>query len=362
MACAAGPAFSGATLRITVFSRALAPYSVCFLRHLAARGHRIELIYDPVAGAAPFSGFDLGFCERAVADGDGEHRRAWLQRPDRELPDAALIGGWIDPLERAAGRRLRRLGRPVACAIDNPWAGNLRQWLGVLAAPFHLRPMANIAWVAGASQARFARRLGFPVVAEGLYCADVEAYACGLELADREPALLFTGRLVPDKGVDLLLSAYRQYRDRVAEPLQLWVAGTGPLAVQAGSQPGLRPLGFVQPAALPALMARCQALVLPSRVENWGVVIHEAAAAGLPVLASRACMAAGRFVDDGRSGYLYESHSEAALVEALLRFHDLDRGRRQAMSRQSKDLALTWTPFLQAERFETLLRASGSAA
>ena len=329
---------------------------------MAARGHGIELIYDPVAGAAPFRGFDLDFCERAVADGDGWHRQEWLQRPDAALPDAALIAGWIDPLERAAGRRLRRLGRPVACAIDNPWIGNLRQWLGVLAAPFHLRPMANIAWVAGEPQARFARRLGFPVVSEGLYCADVEAYACERPLAEREPALLFTGRLVADKGVDLLLAAYRQYRHRVAEPLSLWLAGTGPLAGLAGEQPGLRALGFVQPADLPALMARCQALVLPSRVENWGVVVHEAAAAGLPVLASRACMAAGRFVSEGSSGYLYESGSEAALLEALLRFHDLDRGQRQAMSRQSKDLALTWTPFLQAERFEALLRASGSAA
>ena len=349
-------------MRITVFSRALAPYSVCFLRHLAARGLRLELIYDPVAGAAPFSEFDLGFCERSVADADGQHRRAWLRRPDHELPDAALLGGWIDPLERAAGRRLRRLGRPVACAIDNPWTGTWRQWLGVLAAPFYLRPMTNIAWVAGAAQARFARRLGFPVVAEGLYCADIEAYAGNQPLAEREPALLFTGRLVTDKGIDLLLAAYRQYRDQVAEPLELWLAGTGPLAGLAEQQAGVRALGFVQPSALPALMARCQALVLPSRVENWGVVIHEAAAAGLPVLASRACMAAGRFVRDGASGYVHEAGSAPALLAALRRFHDLDRRQRQLMSRQSKELALTWSPFLQAERFEALMRESGAGA
>lgn len=265
-------------------------------------------------------------------------------------------------MERAFGRRLRRLGRPVVCAIDNPWKGSGRQWLGVMTAPFYLRPMANIAWVAGAAQARFARRLGFPVVAEGLYCADIEAYAGDRPLAEREPALLFTGRLVTDKGIDLLLAAYRQYRDQVAEPLELWLAGTGPLAGLAEQQPGVRALGFVQPAALPALMARCQALVLPSRVENWGVVIHEAAAAGLPVLASRACMAAGRFVRDGVSGFVYEAGSVPALLVAMRQFHELDRRERQLMSRQSKDLALTWSPYLQAERFEALLRESDTGA
>lgn len=348
-------------LRLTIFSRQLAPYAVCFLRHLAGRGHELELIYEPAAGAAPFAAFDLSFCERAVADGDREARRAWLRRPDAELPDAALIGGWIEPLERAAGRRLRRLGRPVVCGIDNPWTGTLRQYLGMAAAPFMLWPMANIAWVAGAPQARLARRLGFSTVAEGLYCADVEAYRCDQPLAQREPALLFTGRLVADKGVDLLLAAYREYRQQVESPLQLWLAGTGPMAALAEGQPGVHALGFVQPSALPGLMARCRALVLPSRLENWGVVIHEAAAAGLPVLASRACMAAGRFVRDGETGYLYEAEI-VALLATLLRFHHLEPKVLQAMSRQSKDLALTWTPFLQAERFEALLRRSRTVA
>lgn len=345
-------------MRITIFSRALAPYSVCFLRHLSARGHRLELICDPTVGAAPFAGFDLGFCERFVVDADGTERAAWLRRPDSDLPDAALLGGWVNPQERAAGRRLRRLGRPVVCAIDNPWTGSLRQYLGLVAAPALLRPMARIAWVAGASQAYFARRLGFATVAEGVYCADVDLYRCDLPLAQREPALLFTGRLVLEKGIDLLIEAYARYRQKVPAPLELWVAGTGPMAELLRGQPGVRALGFVQPQDLPALMARCQALVLPSRVENWGVVVHEAAAAGLPVIASQACMAAGRFLSHGVSGLLHEP-TPASLRAALLGFHRRDTAARQAMSQQSRDLALTWTPELQTDCFEALLGQAG---
>lgn len=341
-------------MRIGIFARRLAPYTVSFLAALARRGHRLELIHDPAAGEAPFQDFDLGFCDSALADGDDRHRRDWLRRADRELPDAAWIAGWVHPLERQAGRRLRRLGRPVVCGLDNPWRGDLRQWAGVLAAPFWLRPFTDRAWVAGAPQEKLARRLGFGRIARGLYCADVAAYRHDRPWSEREPALLFSGRLIADKGVDLLIAAYRDYRGKVAQPLELWLAGTGPLAALAVGEPGVRLLGFVQPAALPGWMARCQALVLPSRVENWGVVIQEAAVAGLPVLASEACGAATAFVEHRRSGLLYRPEL-AAITGALLAFHSMGQKDRQQLSRQSRDLGLTWTPERQVDDFESLI-------
>lgn len=347
--------FLGPSVRITLFARQLAPYTISFLRALAARGHRLELVYEPASGQAPFQAFDLSCCELAIADGDRSYRRAWLRRGPGQLPDAAYIAGWTEPLERQAGRLLRRHGRPVICGIDNPWTGSWRQRLGCWLAPFRLWPMARAAWVAGEPQAEFARRLGYRWVETGLYCADVEAYRCELPLTQRPPAFLFTGRLIADKGVDLLVEAYRAYRSQVSQPMDLLVAGTGPLAALTQGVEGLRPLGFVQPEQLPAWMSRCQALVLPSRDEHWGVVIHEAAAAGLPVLASEGCMAATAFVRDGLSGYLYPP-TVSALTDRLLRFHRLDAREKEEMSRQSKDLALTWSPRQQAEAFEKLLQ------
>jgi glycosyltransferase involved in cell wall biosynthesis len=341
-------------MKITVFSRRLAPYAVCFLRTLARRGHAIELIYQPPSGVAPFEPFDLSFCARAVADADGSARREWLSRPDAELPDAALIGGWVEPLERAAGTRLRRLGRHVACAIDNQWCGSLRQHIGIAASPWLLRPFADIAWVAGAPQAEFARRLGFPNIVEGLYCADVAAYSCDVPIVARQPALLFTGRLVADKGLDLLVRAYQKYRKTVKSPLPLSVAGTGPMAKLVQQEPGVNYLGFVQPTELPGLMARCQALVLPSRVEHWGVVIHEAAASALPVLASTHCGAATRFIQHGTSGLLFPP-TVSGLVDALLEYHSFSDEHRKRLSNHSLRLAQTWTPEYQVDAFETII-------
>jgi len=233
----------------------------------------------------------------------------------------------------------------------------MRQYFGCLIAPWMLRPMANIAWVAGTPQAVFARRLGYAHVATGVYCADIDAYHCEVPLAAREPALLFTGRLVANKGVDLLIAAYRSYRQQVTNPLQLWLAGTGPMAQLADGEQGIEQLGFVQPEQLPGLMARCQALLLPSRIEHWGVVIHEAAAAGLPILASHNCGAATAFVLDGGNGLLFDVKS-AAILDALLKFHALSDTARQEMSRQSRVLAASWTPAQQALAFENLTSVS----
>ena len=65
---------------------------------------------------------------------------------------------------------------------------------------------------------------------------------------------------------------------------------------------GVEMLGFVQPDDLPAVLERAGCLVLPSRFEPWGVVVHEAAAAGLPIVCTPVCGAATRLVLDGYNG------------------------------------------------------------
>ena len=44
--------------------------------------------------------------------------------------------------------------------------------------------------------------------------------------------------------------------------------------------------GFIQPKYLNDLLLNSSALILPSRYEPWGVIVHEAAAAGLPIIIS----------------------------------------------------------------------------
>lgn len=108
------------------------------------------------------------------------------------------------------------------------------------------------------------------------------------------PFILFVGTLEPRKGLDVLLEAFEITAARDSE-IELWVAGQsgwgdGEIARRwrthryAGR---VRPLGFVDDDALPALMRRARAVVYPSRGEGFGLPVLEAMACGAIVITTR---------------------------------------------------------------------------
>jgi glycosyltransferase involved in cell wall biosynthesis len=102
----------------------------------------------------------------------------------------------------------------------------------------------------------------------------------------RSGMVLFVGRLSVEKGADVLLSAWAAARP---DGLELVVVGDGPMRAQleAMDVPAVRFAGWRSQEEVAALLASARALVLPSQwFENFGRVVVEAMAVGLPVLAS----------------------------------------------------------------------------
>ena len=126
--------------------------------------------------------------------------------------------------------------------------------------------------------------------------------------------LLFVGALEPRKGIDELATAYRAARAR-GLGAELLVAGTGRLAGRLEGIDGVRLLGAVDDARLAELYAGACALVLPTRLEGFGLPPLEAALHGVPSVLSdlpvfrETLGAAALFVPPGDAG---------ALAEALL--------------------------------------------
>ena len=134
---------------------------------------------------------------------------------------------------------------------------------------------------------------------------------------------LFVGSLVPEKGPQVLLAAFRE-AVRARSDLTLSFAGTGPRAYLAelqASAAGLpvRFLGRLERGAVTAAYREHDALVLPSIWdEPFAVVPLEAMALGLSVIATTAGGTA-EAVDHERTGVLVPPADPAALCAAMLR-------------------------------------------
>jgi len=151
--------------------------------------------------------------------------------------------------------------------------------------------------------------------------------------------LLFCGRLNgphEQKGVDVLLKSLplilRHHK------VALNIIGTGSrlpqyqaLAGQLGIREHVRFLGFVEHQEMPRQYQQADLFVLPSRRESFGLVLAEAMACGLPVVATTAG-AVPEVVEDGVTGVLVPPDDPEALASAIASLLS-DRPRLQAMGR-----------------------------
>lgn len=200
--------------------------------------------------------------------------------------------------------RLHRLDKPLLGFAARVTLGALRRWDASAAARAdHL--LAISAWTATRIRAAWGRevRVIHPPV-------DVDRFDSS---KPREDFYLVVSRLVPYKMTALIVDAFNRLK------LPLLVVGDGPelprLQKLAGATVKL--LGHQPDEVVADLMSRARAFVHMA-VEDFGIAMVEAQAAGCPVIALRKGGAA-EIVKDGETGALVESQSVEALLEAVSR-------------------------------------------
>jgi 1,2-diacylglycerol 3-alpha-glucosyltransferase len=180
--------------------------------------------------------------------------------------------------------------------------------------------------------------------------------------------VLSLGRLVEKKNLATLVDAHRI---RCAEagdtaPSDLVVVGSGPLdgALRAqcracgievvertGAPPFPEPTapagpraffyGFRQIAENPVFYALAEAFVLPSVIEEWGLVVNEAMSSGLPVIVSRSAGCAEDLVRDGENGWVFDPSSAGDLASRIARL-DESAELRARMGARSREIIASW--------------------
>lgn len=173
------------------------------------------------------------------------------------------------------------------------------------------------------------------------------ATAAKFGLRDDLKYFLYSGRLVDVKRVDTLIDAFARIADERPD-WGLLIVGGGPLEAELKArvpralERRVAWTGFINDADELARLYRCgHVFILPSSYEPWAVVVSEAAAAGLPIVASRVVGAAGELCREGVNGRQFTPGDVGELAAALLDVTSSDE-RLAALSRASLEVLDDW--------------------
>lgn len=275
-------------------------------------------------------------------------------------PDVFFCGGWADKVCVGYARLLHKRGVKTVLLADTPWQAKVRQFIHCLYSRFYLTRIFDYAWVAGAPQERYMRYLGFPInrVRCGYYCADTRKFApIGVERVKRfseegswPHVFLYVGRYVAVKNMRRMERAFIKAIEQMPETdWKLRCIGSGDLWGERTTHTKIEHLGYKRPDEIQTYLGSAGCFVLPSTYEPWGVVVHEAALMGLPLLCSDKVQAATRFMrpsSDGLgcvNGYLFDPEDESGMTKDFITIMKSDDAKLAHMGQESYKLGIGYT-------------------
>lgn len=324
--------------RILFLYTELADYTVFALESLS-KDAQVFVVHYNVNSDAPFQ---LNVSEHITSKARNTFTASSLLKWIQDInPDLLICSGWTD---RKYITAVRRWNNPQRCVLtmDTVWNGHPRQWLACVISRFTICRWFSKLWVPGELQKKYAQKLGFTTIATGFYCC---RHTLFLPLAQKrfinskknKKILLYVGRYDAQKGISRLWNEFTDLHHQGAQNWELWCAGTGP--VYPLQHPAVKHFGFVQPERLLNFILEADAFILPSTFEPWGVVVHEMACSGLPLILSSAVGAAERFLISEKNGFIFESNAAHSLKQALTKLFKLEPNMLYHMGQKSHELA-----------------------
>ena len=312
--------------------------------------------------------------------------RAVTDALDRLDPDAVHIHSYSTPDARACLAWCRRHHR-IATFMAESRQGDAARSAWREAVKRVIVKAFDAAQASGSASTRYYRGLGVPQnrIATGYSVVDNDYFAerAATIRRDPEPARALPGlddatpfffasaRFMERKDLPTLLRAYATYRRRAdaagVEPWRLLLLGDGPLrpdleAIARGEHVSeyVAMPGWRQIEDLPAYYALAAAFVHTATVDQWGLVVNEAMAAGLPVIVSTGTGCSEDLVRDGENGFTFRPGDVDALSHHLYAIaHEVDR---EAFAERSREIIAAWPLQRFGTSLHDALRAGAEAA
>ncbi|MCX8156981.1 MAG: glycosyltransferase [Verrucomicrobiae bacterium] len=374
--------------RIAVIFRRLGPYHFARLKAATSFFHVAAVEY--AAGDTTYAWESIagnaGFDRHIIVDnlpGSVREKQQANKRLTKVLtemaPTACVLPGWgmeesLFALQWCVRHRVPAIlmSESTVHDADRKW---YYEWL-----KRKIVKQYSAALVGGTPQAEYVKMLGMPGsrVFLGYDAVDNDYFktqAAKVRLSANEHRsrlglpchyFLSSARFIEKKNLLRLLEAYSHYLKWALEkengsPLQakydpwhLVILGDGPLRPALESrteQLQLKPYvhypGFKQYHDLPFYYALADAFILASTSEQWGLVVNEAMASGLPILVSNRCGCAYDLVRDGFNGFQFDPFKVDEISLIMIQITRLSLEERNRMAANSVKIIADWGP----ERF-----------
>ena len=369
--------------RIAVIFDNFGPYHIARLAAAASRCNLLgievasvsaEYAWNPTA-EVPFERKTLF----RVEQGEKKNPQELERRLDAALSDhgaeVVAIPGWSGYHALIGLRVARKRSIPVVLMSESQEVDFPRTWFKEWIKRRYLK-LCQAALVGGTPHQAYLEKLGMDAgrifhgydIVDNAYFArraeEARAKAETLRWQHGLPVRYFlaSARFIEKKNLQNLISAYAGYRQAVADKtgscdvcLDLMLLGDGELRPQfetlvaeLGLQDFVHLPGFKQYPELPIFYGLASAFIHASTSEQWGLVVNEAMASGLPVLVSERCGCAPDLVKDGVNGFAFDPYDASVMTALMLKMAGWECDLH-TMGQASREIVDRWGPQAFAE-------------
>lgn len=191
--------------------------------------------------------------------------------------------------------------------------------------------LCDSAFVGGELHVDYLVKLGFPrkKILKGYNVVDNNHFTDSSSVEDNSkkgPIILANSRFIPKKNLDRLIEGFAKSIDYIPKHWDLHIVGDGELRKQleelvksAKIVNRVKFLGFLQYEQLPDQYRSASIFIHVSTSEQWGLVVNEAMAAGLPCIVSKQVNSAQELIEDGVNGMLVDAMSVTDISKAIIK-------------------------------------------
>lgn len=315
-------------------------YNLGCFRELVKRGYAVYCIHWDERKKTPYlpkNEPNIVFYKRSTFNAE-----QILSLAQELQPKLILVSGWMDKGYLPVCKKF--MGKiPVISGLDNWWKGNLKQHIASVLSFLLVKPYFSHLFVPGKYQYEFAKKLGYTDknILKGLYtCDDTFFGDISLTSTDKKKSLLYIGRYTEIKGILPFVRSFRELSSSLPD-CELHLYGNGNLRADllALKNDQIFINDFIDPIELKDVFSKATVFCLPSIHEPWGLVIHEAVCAGLPLLVSKNIGACTEFFDEGTNGISFDPTNENSIKKALIEFNNLSTEKLSEYSLKSKEFS-----------------------